>query len=74
MKSMQLYHAGTKIETLNGKTTITVDGKDVNLNSPEGRKILRDVAKRLVDFDKIIDSVMLSAEKIRKTAERIFEI
>lgn len=71
---MQLYHSGTKIEIFNDKTEITVDGKNVDISSPEGKKIIKEMNQKMIGLDKIIDSILKSAEKIKNKVEKVFEI
>jgi uncharacterized protein YoxC len=72
LDTIEKYQSGIKIETLNGKTKITVDGKSVSPTSKKGKRILADMQEKVSKLDKVIDSVMLSAEKVIKSIGNIF--
>lgn len=72
LDTVNKYHSGVSIETTDGKTKITVDGKSVDPKSKKGKRIMADTVEKMSKLDKVIDSVMLSAEEVIKRVSKVF--
>lgn len=67
------YHSGTSVIIENKKTKITVDGKDIDPKSKEGKRILAESTTAMQKGWEAAEAAMKSAEKTMDELGKIFD-
>ena len=73
LDTIQKYHSGVKVESDGDKVKITVDGKDVDPKSKQGKRIVHDFNGKIVKLDSVIKKAIETTKRELSELENIFK-